>query len=132
MAGSSRWITHGTRRVYASPWFATERWGWEIPAGWTDDGEEPAEAARREVLEESGYRVATVEPLMTYTPMSGISSQVYRVFLARGAVLVGEPEVAEADRVEWVPVAEVAKLMVAGQMPDGPSVTALGFFLATR
>jgi 8-oxo-dGTP pyrophosphatase MutT (NUDIX family) len=79
--------------------FATDPWGWEIPAGWSDDGEDPAEAARREVLEETGYQVSVVEPLTSYAPMSGISSQVYRLFVATGATLVGEPEAAEADRM---------------------------------
>ncbi|MFI9382501.1 NUDIX hydrolase [Kutzneria sp. NPDC052558] len=177
MADSSLWITHGSRRMYESPWvnvdlddvevpggprfehhvlrfprasvgtvvvdndrvlllwrhrFAIDRWGWEIPAGWSDEGEDPVEAASREVLEETGYRVSAVELLTTYAPMAGISSQIYRVFVATGATLVGEPEAGEADRVEWVPLAEVPKLMTSGQVPDGPSVTALGFYLATR
>lgn len=177
MADSSRWTTHGTRRVYGSPWvnvdlddvevpggqrfdhhvlrfprasvgavvvdddkvlllwrhrFTTDRWGWEIPAGWADEGEDPELAVRREILEETGYQASTVEALMTYTPMTGISSQVYQVFLATGTTLVSEPEAAEADRVEWVPVADVPKLLVAGQVPDGPSVTALSYYLATR
>lgn len=177
MADSSRWTTHGTRRMYASSWvnvdlddvevpggqrfehhvlrfprasvgtvvvdndatlllwrhrFATGLWGWEIPAGWSDEGEDPADAAAREVLEETGYRVSTMEPLATYAPMAGISGQIYRVFLATGVTLVGKPEAAEADRIEWVPLADVPKLMTSGQVPDGPSVTALGFYLSTR
>jgi 8-oxo-dGTP pyrophosphatase MutT (NUDIX family) len=112
--------------------FTTDRWGWEIPAGWADDGEDPATAVCREILEETGYQVSTVDEFMVYTPMSGISSQVYRVFLASDTTLVGQPEAAEADRIEWVPLADVPKLMTDGKIPDGPSVTALGYYLATR
>jgi 8-oxo-dGTP pyrophosphatase MutT (NUDIX family) len=35
--------------------FITDRWGWELPCGWVDPGEDPAEATRREVLEETGW-----------------------------------------------------------------------------
>jgi 8-oxo-dGTP pyrophosphatase MutT (NUDIX family) len=112
--------------------FATDSWGWEIPAGWSDAGEDPTQAVRREIEEETGYRVSTVEPLTTYHPMSGISAQRYRLFLASGAERVGEPEAAEASRVEWMPLAKVRTLMTGGDVPDGPSLTALAFLLATR
>jgi 8-oxo-dGTP pyrophosphatase MutT (NUDIX family) len=112
--------------------FATGTWGWEIPAGWSDIDEDPAIAVRREIEEETGYRVSTVELLTTYHPMSGISSQRYQLFLASGAERVGRPEQAEASRVEWVAQAKVRGLLVDGSVADGPSLTALAFYLATR
>jgi 8-oxo-dGTP pyrophosphatase MutT (NUDIX family) len=112
--------------------FAPDAWGWEIPAGWCEEGEDPAHAARREIEEETGYRVATVKPLTTYHPLSGISPQCYLLFLASGAEQVSEPEPAEASRVEWIPLAEVRSLLAEGAVPDGPSLTALAFVLATR
>lgn len=111
--------------------FATNAWGWEIPAGWSDDDEDPAEAVRREILEETGYRVGTVTPLITYHPMSGISTQRYRVYLGTDVERIAEPEAAEASRIGWVPVAELPGLLRAGQVPDGPSLTALAVYLAT-
>lgn len=109
---------------------ATGSWGWDIPTGWSDDDEDPVDAIRREIQEESGCRVATVEPLITYHPMSGISSQRYRLYVATGAEQVGEPDKAEAARVEWVLVDDVLKLIAAGRVPDGPSLTGLACYLA--
>jgi len=40
--------------------------GWSLPGGWTDVGESPSEAAARETLEESGYRVRPVRLLAAY------------------------------------------------------------------
>jgi 8-oxo-dGTP pyrophosphatase MutT (NUDIX family) len=110
--------------------FTTGTWGWEIPAGWADPGENPAEAIRREVREETGYRASTMRPLMTYQPMSGISSQRYQVFAGSDVERISEPLPAETSRVQWVPLASVPRLMAAGQVPDGPSLTALAFYLA--
>jgi ADP-ribose pyrophosphatase YjhB (NUDIX family) len=40
--------------------------GWSVPGGWADVGESPAEAAVREVYEESGYRVRAVRLISAY------------------------------------------------------------------
>ena len=93
------------------------------------DREDPAEAVRREVAEETGYRPGRVEPMATYSPMTGISAHRYRLFLARGAVRVGDPDIAESERVEWVSVGKVPELAAQGLIPDGPSLTALTYYL---
>ncbi|MDQ3577724.1 MAG: NUDIX hydrolase [Actinomycetota bacterium] len=110
--------------------FTTDTWGWEIPAGWADDGEDPADAIAREIHEETGYRAATVTPLVRYSPMTGISGQRYQVFLATDVHQEGEPDTAEASRIDWVPLADLPALMRDGQISDGPSLTALATYLA--
>jgi ADP-ribose pyrophosphatase YjhB (NUDIX family) len=40
--------------------------GWSLPGGWADVGESPSEAAARETMEESGYRVRPVRLLAAY------------------------------------------------------------------
>ncbi|MFC7614857.1 NUDIX hydrolase [Actinokineospora soli] len=112
--------------------FTTDTWGWEIPAGWVDPGEEPDDAVRREILEETGHRVGVVEPLIRYHPLTGISDQRYRVYIASDACREGQPEAGESSRVEWVPVADLRNLIANGQITDGPSLTALATFLALR
>jgi Hydrolase of X-linked nucleoside diphosphate N terminal/NUDIX domain len=47
--------------------------GWSLPGGWADVGESPSEAAARETLEESGYRVRPVRLLAAYTSTSWCS-----------------------------------------------------------
>jgi ADP-ribose pyrophosphatase YjhB (NUDIX family) len=42
--------------------FITDTWGWEIPIGKADAGEDPARAAAREVEEETGWREVRQEP----------------------------------------------------------------------
>jgi ADP-ribose pyrophosphatase len=84
----------------------------ELPAGLVGDvaGSEDEgieEAARRELLEETGYRAGELE-LLTEGPVSpGLSTEVVSVFLARGAERVssGGGDASEDIAVHAVPVA---------------------------
>jgi 8-oxo-dGTP pyrophosphatase MutT (NUDIX family) len=110
--------------------FITDTWGWEIPAGRVDDGETPEEAGARETLEETGWRPGPLRKLGSYQPTNGLSDQVFHVYLADVAEREGEPDVIEAERVEWVSVRRVRDLVRAGEIQDGYSLTALTWALA--
>jgi 8-oxo-dGDP phosphatase len=57
---------------------------------------------------------------------------MFHVFVADGATRIGEPtDIGESERVEWVAVDVVRKLIVAGEVTDGLSLTALLWALAT-
>ena len=107
--------------------FIPDRWGWEIPAGWTELGEAPIDAARREVEEETGWRPGPLRPLCGYDPQPGICDARFHLFTAAGAVRQGPPsDRTEAERVEWVPTGALAGLIHQGVLRDGPTLTALG------
>lgn len=108
----------------------TDASGWEIPAGWAEPGEDLAEAAAREVEEETGYRPASMQRLMVYHPLSGISTMTYTVFHGTKITKIGMPELEETERVDWLTATEVRKLLSAGSIVDGPSLTAVSYYLA--
>ena len=63
----------------------------EIPAGIVGDepehlGESLAETARRELLEETGYRAGTIEPLISSPTSAGLTSEFIHLFQARDLV----------------------------------------------
>ena len=170
-----RWVVHGERPLYESPWvslalvdvevpggerfehhvvrmpgeasavvvraqdrvllihrhrFITDTWGWEIPAGRVEAGEDPMAAAERETLEETGWRPGPLTMLFSYFPSIGLLDQKFNVYLADGAEHVGEPaDLSEADRVEWVAISELLELIRRGDIQDGYSLTALLWFL---
>jgi 8-oxo-dGDP phosphatase len=110
--------------------FVSDRWGWELPGGLVDDGEEPAAAANRELAEETGYRAGRVAPLVTFQPMPGTIDAEHHVFTGRDPHRVGEPtDPAEAARVEWVPLASIPGLIAAGDIWNAGSLVALPLLL---
>ena len=111
--------------------FITDTWGWEIPAGRIDPGESPADAAARETLEETGWEPGPLRPLFRYQPTNGVSDQSFHIFVADGATHRGDPtDHGEAERVEWVDVVELRRLVQDGEMLDGLSLTSIVYALA--
>ena len=97
--------------------FVQDKWGWELPGGLVDDGEEPEETAIRELEEETGYRAGRVEHLVTYQPMVGMVDSEHVLFIGRDPEKFTEPvDLNEADRIEWVPLSSVPELMASGQI----------------
>lgn len=108
--------------------FTTDTWGWEIPAGRVDSGESTEEAARREMVEETGWVPGALEHLVTFNPANGSTDLQFVIFGSRTAELVGPPtDTTEAERIEWVSEAEVKRLILAGEVRDGLSLAALSF-----
>jgi 8-oxo-dGTP pyrophosphatase MutT (NUDIX family) len=135
-AEASAVVVHDAARGVLLLWrhrFITDTAGWEVPAGRIDDGETPEEAARREALEETGWRPGPLGLLGTYHPSNGSTDQRFHVFVADGAENTGAPpDPNEAERVEWVPLDELRSLAVSGEIKDGFSLTALLWFLASQ
>ncbi|MEV5951795.1 NUDIX domain-containing protein [Streptomyces sp. NPDC051993] len=113
--------------------FVPQQWGWELPGGIVDKGEEAADTALREVEEETGWRPDSVEHIVTYQPMVGMVDSPHEIFVGRGAQKVGEPtDLEEAGHVEWVPLSDIPGLMARGELMGSGTLVALLHILATR
>jgi 8-oxo-dGDP phosphatase len=106
--------------------FLPDRWGWEIPGGLVDGDEEPADAAARELEEETGYRAGRVEQLITFQPIVGSVDSEHVVFVGRDPQRIGDPaDASEVTRMEWVPLGSVPELITAGKIWNAGSLVAL-------
>jgi 8-oxo-dGTP pyrophosphatase MutT (NUDIX family) len=86
--------------------FIQGQWGWELPGGLVDEGEEPSETVARELEEQTGYRAGQLEHLITFQPVAEAADAERVVFVGLDAQQVGEPVSSEGiARVEWVPLA---------------------------
>ncbi len=103
----------------------------EIPAGTLEKGEEPIVCAGRELIEETGYSAAKVEPLVEFLPSPGMSDERMYTFLATGLTQVGQDlEEDESIEVEIVPAATAIAMASDGRLEDGKSILAI--LLAAR
>ena len=103
---------------------------WEIPAGLLDQAGESLEAAaRRELLEETGYVAKKLELLSSFMTTPGGNSEVITVFLASDLEHVGhefELEGEERDLlVEWVPLNEALSSVLKSEMRSPSAVVGI-------
>jgi 8-oxo-dGTP pyrophosphatase MutT (NUDIX family) len=103
----------------------------EIPGGMVDPGENPAEAAARELLEETGYRAREVSPLGVVNPNPALFANRCYTLLARDVERVAEIRNdggTEETVVELVPRAELHDRLRAGDIDHALVVAALLWF----
>jgi len=74
----------------------------EPAGGIIDDGEPPAAAALRELLEETGYSADSAELLLTVHPNPALSDNRAFLFLARDARKIADPEERADERTRVV------------------------------
>ncbi|MBI2266043.1 MAG: NUDIX hydrolase [Armatimonadetes bacterium] len=110
---------------------ATEQTTIEIPAGKLDPGESPEICIRRELGEETGYAVSTLDKLAYFYLTPGISDEKTHLFLAT----LGErnPSLQIPDEIGdhfFVPLAEALEMVDEGQIPDAKTIA--GLLMAQR
>jgi 8-oxo-dGTP pyrophosphatase MutT (NUDIX family) len=99
----------------------------EIPGGMVDPGEAPAEAALRELEEETGYRADRLVPLGWSHPNPALQSNRLHSYLALGCHRVheGHADPGEELTVEEVPRAALPGLVLAGEISHALVLVAL-------
>jgi 8-oxo-dGDP phosphatase len=106
----------------------TDTRGWEAPAGKIDDGETPAQAAARELMEETGHHASSYQYLGRFHPSNGSSNQVFHVFVARGVTRVSAiQDTNEVIGLRWFSPQEVRDLITQNKILDGLSLTGLAW-----
>ncbi|HUN24117.1 MAG TPA: NUDIX hydrolase [Anaerolineales bacterium] len=106
--------------------FQTNVTNWEIPAGGLDGMETALSAAQRELAEETGYSAQELSYLGYYHPSQGSSNQIFHVVVAKGLQQTGLPhDENETMDCRWFPISQVKQAILAQQMVDGFSLTAL-------
>jgi 8-oxo-dGTP pyrophosphatase MutT (NUDIX family) len=112
--------------------FIIDRWDWEVPGGYLDQGEDGPAGAAREVEEETGWRPRNINFLLTFQPAIGSADAPQDIYVAHGADLVGKPEVDEAEAVRWISIDEAQEMIRSGQILGAATVIAVMHAAAER
>lgn len=105
---------------------ATGRWLTEIPAGRLVPGESPDACARRELMEETGYRAGRLEHLTTVFTTPGFSNEQIHLFLARD-LSAGDPAPEPGEFIEpmEISLSRALEFIASGEIADAKSALAL-------
>ncbi|NEQ49165.1 MAG: NUDIX hydrolase [Leptolyngbya sp. SIO3F4] len=100
---------------------------WELPGGVREAEETFEQAAHRECLEETGYRLGQTEKLLEYQIPVGYANEVVHFFTAP----IGElsTQIQPEHTVVFLSLSEVAEWMQAGKIQDGQTLLGVLFYL---
>lgn len=104
---------------------------WELPAGRLDPGEKPLQAAKRELIEETGYRARRWSKLASFFVSPGYVGERMTIFLATDLTAgVATPMDDERIETRWFTRKELAAMIRNGKIEDAK--TMVGFLMWQR
>ena len=108
---------------------AVQRTLLELPAGTLEPNEDPLLCAHRELIEETGYRATTIQPLMQFFPSPGICNEILFAYVAQGLEYVGQA-LDETEEIEVVTFSfpEVLEMIRQGDICDAKTLCTLFYF----
>ena len=99
---------------------------WELPAGRIDDGETALTAAKRELLEETGYSARQWKRILHFYVSPGFLDETMTIYLARG-LDAGEaqPEADERIACKFFTLSEAKRMALNGRIRDAKTIAGI-------
>ena len=99
---------------------------WELPAGRIDDGETSLTAAKRELLEETGYSARQWKRILHFYVSPGFLDETMTIYLARG-LRAGEaqPEPDEKIAIRLFALSEAKRMVLNGRIRDAKTISGI-------
>ena len=105
----------------------------ELPAGRVEPEETTLAAAKRELIEETGYRAKRWTLLTKYFASPGFLGEFMQVFLAEGLTLGdAQPEYDEQIEIEMMPLSRLLKMIDEGKIHDGKTLISVMLYARLR
>jgi ADP-ribose pyrophosphatase len=103
--------------------YAARSYLWELPAGRIDPGENALAGAKRELIEETGYRAKKWKRALSFYASPGFLDETMNIYLARELTLgEAEPEADESIECHMVPLSEAIDMIFSGKIHDGKAI----------
>jgi ADP-ribose pyrophosphatase len=102
---------------------------WELPAGRIDSGEQELRAAKRELLEETGYTAESWRRILKFYASPGFVAETMSVFLATGLRKgTAQPEADEIIYKRLVPLPAAVRMVMGGTIRDAKTIASVLWF----
>ena len=106
---------------------------YEIPAGKLEPGEDPKNAAVRELEEEAGIKAKELQLLYVMYPTPGYTNEKIYIYQAvDGERVLAHLDDGEFLDVVYIPMEKVKEMMRAGEIKDGKTLIALQAYLLSK
>jgi ADP-ribose diphosphatase len=108
-------------------------YSWELPGGGAVAGEEPIDAAQRELREEGGYRAGRLQFLTRFYPSNAYLDEIAYGYVAHG--LTPDPLPADDDEFlerRVVPLGDAVRMALAGEITESVSKVTILQYVAER
>jgi ADP-ribose pyrophosphatase len=105
----------------------------EIPAGTLEPNEVPTITARRELIEETGYRAEKIEPMIVIYSSPGILREKLHIFTAIG-LTPGETALEDGEDIQHLIVTwnEIRGMLARGEISDAKTLIGLQHYMLTH
>ena len=103
---------------------AAQQYLWELCAGRIDQGENELAAAKRELLEETGYTAARWKRILNFYASPGFVAETMSIYLARGLRPgTAQPEEDEVIEIKLFPLSSAVRMVMTGRIHDGKTIS---------
>ena len=106
----------------------------EIPAGTVDKGETPLKCAKRELLEETGYKAKKIEHLIRFFPKLGYNTQIIDCYVATELTKISEPNLDEDEliTVKKIKFRKLLNMINNGKISGSYTICAVMIYAARK
>ena len=106
----------------------------EIPAGNIDKGETPLKCAKRELLEETGYKAKKIEHLIRFFPKLGYNTQIIDCYVATELTKISEPNLDEDEliTVKKIKFKKLLNMINNGKISGSYTICAVMIYAARK
>jgi ADP-ribose pyrophosphatase len=106
---------------------------WELPAGRIDEGENDLAAAKRELLEETGYTATRWRCILHFYASPGFLAEAMNLYFARGLRTgPAQPEADEVIHLRMVPLSAAVRMVMRGTIKDGKTICGILWLSQSR
>jgi ADP-ribose pyrophosphatase len=105
---------------------AAQQYLWELCAGRIDKGENELAAAKRELLEETGFTSVHWKRILKFYASPGFVAETMSIYLAKGLRPgAPQPEEDEVIEIKFFPLSTVVRMVMAGRIHDGKTISGI-------